>query len=157
LHTDPAIIAALNEVLGAELLAINQYFLHAKMCENWGYNALAGKIRAESIDEMRHAETLIDRILTLNGQPEMDTGNGNKIGTTVPEMLKYDLQFEEEAVQRLNRGIALCREKSDNGTGEILTSILALEEQHIEWLETQMCLVHKLGEELYLAGQLGAA
>src|SRR5688572_23486876 len=104
------VIDALNEVLAGELVAINQYFLHAKMCKNWGYMALADHIRKESIDEMRHAETLVDRILFLDGLPNLQRLDKLNIGQTVPEQLRSDLQLEYAAVKRLNDAIALCRD-----------------------------------------------
>jgi bacterioferritin len=148
------VIDALNEVLAGELVAINQYFLHAKMCRNWGYVALADYIRKESIDEMRHAETLVDRILFLDGLPNLQRLDKLNIGTTVPEQLKSDLQLEYNAVKRLNDGIALCREKGDGTSEEILRKILIAEEDHVDWIETQLNLIDKLGEVAYLAEQI---
>jgi bacterioferritin len=148
------VIDALNEVLAGELVAINQYFLHAKMCKNWGYVALADYIRKESIDEMRHAETLVDRILFLDGLPNLQRLDKLNIGTTVPEQLRSDLQLEYNAVKRLNDGIALCREKGDGTSEEILRKILIAEEDHVDWIETQLNLIDKLGEVAYLAEQI---
>ena len=148
------VIDLLNEVLAGELVAINQYFLHAKMCRNWGYNALAKKSRDESIDEMKHAEELIDRILFLDGLPNLQRLDALHIGQTVPEQLKSDVQNEYAAVKRLNDGIALCRAKGDNASEALLTKILVAEEDHIDWLETQLGLIDKLGEVAYLAEQL---
>lgn len=148
------VIDALNEVLAAELVAINQYFLHAKMCKNWGYVALADYIRKESIDEMRHAETLVDRILFLDGLPNLQRLDKLNIGTTVPEQLRSDLQLEYNAVKRLNDGIALCREKGDGASEELLRKILIAEEDHVDWIETQLNLIDKLGEVAYLAEQI---
>lgn len=148
------VIDALNEVLAGELVAINQYFLHAKMCKNWGYAALADYIRKESIDEMRHAETLVDRILFLDGLPNLQRLDKLRIGTTVPEQLRSDLDLEYAAVKRLNDGIALCREKGDGTTEDLLRKILIAEEDHVDWIETQLNLIDKLGEVAYLAEQI---
>ena len=153
---DPEIIEALNEVLTAELTAINQYFIHAKMCEDWGYLKLAGLTRAESIDEMRHAEKVMERILYLEGVPNMQRLFPIRVGETVPEQFAADLAVEVEAVARLNKGINLCREKADNGTRELFEKILVDEEEHLDWLETQLDLVEKLGAERYLAEQIHA-
>lgn len=148
------IIDLLNEVLAGELVAINQYFVHAKMCKNWGYLALADYIRKESIDEMRHAETLVDRVLFLEGVPNLQRLDKLHIGETVPEQMKSDLDFEYRAVKRLNDALALCREKGDHTTEDILRKILISEEEHVDWLETQLGLIEKLGENKYLAEQL---
>lgn len=153
--TDNAkIIQCLNEVLTAELTAINQYFLHAEMCAHWGYTALQAKVRAESIDEMKHAETLIERILYLDGVPNVQRLGKIGIGENVPEMFKSDQGLEKEAIDRLNAGIAVCREVGDNGTRQILDSILAAEEVHLDWIETQLGLLEKVGEQNYLATQI---
>jgi bacterioferritin len=141
-------------VLAAELVAINQYFLHAKLCKNWGYEVLAARSRAESIDEMKHAEELIDRIIFLEGLPNLQRLDPLHIGQSVPEQLKSDLQLEYAAVKRLNDGIALCRSKGDNATETLLTKILIGEEDHVDWLETQLGLIDALGEKAYLAEQL---
>lgn len=148
------IIDVLNEVLAGELVAINQYFLHAKMCKNWGYVTLADHIRKESIDEMRHAEALVDRILFLEGLPNLQRLDKLHVGQTVPEQFKSDVQLEYNAVKRLNDGLALCREKGDGTTEELLRKILVSEEEHIDWLETQLGLIEKLGEVAYLAEQI---
>jgi bacterioferritin len=147
---DPEIIAMLNEQLTAELTAINQYFLHAKMQENWGYTALAKHTRAESIDEMRHAEILADRILFLDGLPNFQRISPLRIGQTVPEQLVADLAVEMEAVTRLRTGIDLMRSRQDVTSARIFEEILADEEGHIDYLETEIALVDKLGEPLYL-------
>lgn len=149
------IVDLLNEVLAAELVAINQYFLHAKMCENWGYKKLAERSRSESIDEMRHAERLVDRILFLEGLPNLQRLDKLHIGQTVPEQLKCDLELEYHAIKRLNDGIALALAKGDNATVALLTSILEAEERHTDWLETQIRLIEALGETAYLAEQMG--
>jgi bacterioferritin len=148
------VIAALNEVLTAELTAVNQYFLHAKMLKNWGYAKLAAKVRAESIDEMKHADELIERILYLDGTPNVQKLGRIRIGETVPEMYASDLALELEAIPRLNTAIALCGEQADHGTRQILDRILASEEEHLDWLETQQRLIAQLGLSAYLAEQM---
>jgi bacterioferritin len=148
------VVSLLNDVLGGELVAINQYFLHAKMCKNWGFMRLAEHTRAESIDEMKHAERLIDRILFLDGLPNLQKLDTLRIGQTVREQLQSDVALEYAAVKRLNDGIALCREKGDNASEALLTEILVSEEDHIDWLETQIGLMDQLGESTYLAEQL---
>lgn len=150
------VINALNEVLAAELVAINQYFMHAKMCENWGYLALAKQNRAESIDEMRHAESLVQRILFLEGLPNLQRLDKLTIGQTVPEQLQADLDLEYRAVARLSSAISLCRDKGDSASEELLKTILRAEEMHIDFLETQLGLIKQLGEALYLSRQLSA-
>ncbi len=148
------VVDLLNEVLAAELVAINQYFLHAKMCKNWGYLRIAAKVRSESIDEMKHAESLTDRILFLDGLPNLQRLDKLNIGQTVPEQFRCDLELEHRALKRLNDGIALCREKGDNGSEDLLVSILKSEEEHVDGLETQLKLIEHLGEAAYLAEQL---
>jgi bacterioferritin len=151
---DAEIIELLNEVLTAELTAINQYFIHAKMCDNWGYRRLAEHGRHESIDEMKHADRIIDRILYFDGVPNMQRLFPVRVGETVPEQLEFDKQLEYTAVERLNRGIELCVAKHDNGTRELLADILVAEEEHIDWLETQQEAIRQIGLEAYLAQQL---
>ena len=148
------VVDVLNEVLAAELVAINQYFLHAKMCRNWGFNGLADKSREESIEEMKHAEALIDRILFLEGLPNLQRLDKLRIGQTVPEQLRSDLELEYMAVTRLNDAIVLCRQKNDNATEMLLSKILVSEEDHIDWLEAQLHLVEQVGEKAYLAEQI---
>lgn len=148
------VIEFLNDVLTGELTSVNQYFIHAKMCQNWGYRALAAHIRKESIDEMKHADDLIERILYLEGIPNLQRLNKVNVGETVPEQLKLDRQLEVEAVARLNKGIALCAEVGDNGTRELAEHILVSEEEHLDWLETQIHLVATIGEAHYLAQQV---
>jgi bacterioferritin len=148
------ILDLLNEVLAGELVAINQYFLHAKMCKNWGFDALAARHRAESIDEMKHAEALVDRILFLEGLPNLQRLDTLHVGQTVPEQFTSDLDFEYAAVKRLNAGIKLCRDQGDNASEQLLLKILVSEEEHIDWLETQISLVKQLGETAYLAEQM---
>lgn len=152
---DPKVIELLNEVLTAELTAINQYFIHAKMCADWGYKKLAGLIRAESIDEMRHAEQLIDRILYLDGLPNVQRYGKINVGETVPEQFSLDLDLEKTAISRLNSAIAVCRDVGDNATRELLNGILVSEEEHADWLETQLELIRQIGEAHYLAQQIG--
>lgn len=151
---DDEVIELLNEVLTAELTAINQYFVHAKMCANWGYDRLADHIRHESIDEMKHAEVLIDRILYFDGVPNMQRLFPLRVGETVAEQFESDLQVEYTAVERLTRGIELCLAKHDHGTRELLEEILVAEEEHIDWLETQQETIRQIGLEHYLAQQL---
>jgi bacterioferritin len=151
---NPKLIEMLNEILTGELTGINQYFVHAKMCENWGYKHLYEKIRQESVEEMKHADELIERILYLEGVPNMQRLGKVRVGETVPEQLKLDLALEKEAVDRLNRAIALAVEVGDNGTRELLESILTSEEEHIEWLEAQLTLLKQVGEQNYLAQQI---
>jgi bacterioferritin len=151
---NPEIIELLNEVLTSELTAINQYFVHAKMCSNWGYGKLAEHIRDESIDEMKHAELLVDRILYFDGVPNLQRLSPLRVGETVPEQFRNDLAVEQEAVARLNRGIEACVAASDNGTRALLEGILVSEEEHADWLETQLHAIDALGEVAYLAEQL---
>ena len=153
---DPQIIDLLNEVLTAELTAVNQYFIHAKLCANWGYERLAHHGRDESIDEMRHAEALIERILFLEGIPNMQRLFPVKVGETVPEQFSLDLAVEHEAVRRLNAGIAACVGAGDNATRHLLETILVSEEEHADWLETQLETIRQIGVEHYLAQQLHA-
>jgi bacterioferritin len=148
------VIALLNEVLKAELTAINQYFLHAEMCENWGYQKLAAFTRKESIEEMRHAEALMERILYLDGTPTMNELFPLRIGKTVKEQLENDLQLEYEAVPRLNAGVELCTSLSDNGSRELLVKILTDEEHHVDYLEAQLGVIREIGIENYLAQQI---
>jgi bacterioferritin len=151
---DTDIIQFLNEALTAELTAINQYFIHAKMNENWGYERLAHKFYEESIDEMKDAEKLIERILYLDGVPNLQRLGDVNVGETVPEQFELDLQTEVAAVERYNRGIALAVEKGDNGTRELLEHRLVDEEQHLDWIETQLRVINEIGIENYLAQQL---
>lgn len=151
---DPEIIELLNEVLTAELTAVNQYFIHAKMCSNWGYHRLAAKNRDESIDEMRDAEKIIERILYLEGVPNLQRLNPVRVGETVPEQLALDLANEAAAIERYNRGVALAVAHGDNGTRELLEHRLVDEEAHADWLETQQSLIAQVGLENYLATQI---
>ena len=151
---DAKVIALLNDVLANELTAINQYFLHARLCENWGYERLWKKVRAESIDEMQHADRVIQRILYLEGHPNLQKLGKLEIGETVLEQLQSDLALEKRAIPVLNAGIELCRSKGDNGTAELLEEILVDEEEHADWLEAQMTLVEQVGIQNYLAQQM---
>ena len=148
------IVAILNDLLTNELTAINQYFIHAKMCANWGYKRLAAKVRAESIDEMKHADIVIDRILFLEGVPNLQRLGKLRVGETVKEQLESDVAFEYSAIGQLQGWIARARELADNGTEDLLTKILVGEEEHTDWLETQLELIKQLGEPGYLAQQL---
>jgi len=148
------VIELLNDVLTGELTSVNQYFLHAKMCRHWGYLRLAAVNHKESIGEMKHADELIERILYLEGLPNLQRLYKVRVGETVPEQLRADRDTEVEAVARLNKGIALCVEVGDNGSRELLARILTSEEEHLDWLETQLGLVATLGETDYLAQQL---
>ena len=145
------IVAFLNEVLKAELTAINQYFLHAEMQANWGYLKLAGVTRKESIEEMHHAEWLMERILYLDGTPTMNELFVLRIGRNVREQLENDLQLEFEAVARLNRGVELCARVGDNGSRELVIKILQDEEHHIDYLEAQLHVIQEAGYDNYLA------
>lgn len=151
---DTKVIELLNDVLSAELTAINQYFIHAKMCDNWGYERLASYIRAESIDEMKHAEIIIDRILFLEGIPNMQRLYSVRVGETVPEQFEGDLQLEYTAIKRLNDGIAACVAAGDNASRALLEGILVSEEEHADWLEAQIELIRQVGEANYLAQQI---
>jgi bacterioferritin len=151
---DPRIIDMLNEVLTGELTAINQYFLHGKICLNWGYDHLGKKIYEESIDEMKHANKLVERILFLDGLPNLQKLGKLTIGTNVVEILKNDLAFELGTVPRLNQGIQLARDVGDNGSEDLLTHILVESESHVDWLESQLELVKQVGESNYLAQQI---
>jgi bacterioferritin len=151
---DSKIIDILNDVLTAELTAINQYFIHAKMCDNWGYKRLGDYIRHESIDEMKHADIVIDRILFLEGVPNMQRLYPITVGETVVEQFQLDLQLEYTAVKRLNDGIAACVAAGDNASRSLLEDILVSEEEHADWLEAQLELVKQVGEQGYLAQQI---
>jgi bacterioferritin len=151
---DPDVIETLNEILTAELTAINQYFIHAKMRENWGLSRLAAVAREESIDEMKDADKLIDRILYLDGTPNLQRYNPVRVGESVPEQLELELQNEAEAIERYNRAVALAVTKGDNGTRELLEQRLVGEEHHADWLESQLHLIATVGVENYLAQQM---
>lgn len=144
---DVQVLELLNEVLTSELTAINQYFIHSKMCANWGYKRLADKKWHESLEEMKHADQIIERILYLDGTPNMQRLFPVKVGENAVEQHKLDLELEIDAVARLNRGIALCRDKGDHGTGELLEKILVNEEEGIDWLEAQLHAISEIGKE----------
>ena len=148
------VIAFLNEVLKGELTAINQYFLHAEMMENWGYQKLANYTRKESIDEMRHAEALMERILYLDAIPNMSELFSLRIGPTVKQQLENDLALELDAIPRLNRAIAKSVEVADNGSRDLFEKILVDEEHHVDWLEAQLHVIAEIGESNYLAQQI---
>jgi bacterioferritin len=150
---DKEILVALNDILTSELTAINQYFIHYKMLENWGYLRLGQKKREESIEEMKHADKIIERILYLDGVPNLQRLSPVRVGEEPIEMHKLDLDLEREAVARLNQAIALCLDKKDAGTRELLESLLEDEEDSIEWLEAQLYIVKDIGRERYLAEQ----
>jgi bacterioferritin len=151
---DPQVIELLNEVLTAELTAVNQYFLDAKMFDNWGYERLAERFRSESIDEMKDADHLIERLLYLDGHPNLQRLGTIRTGESPIEKLSLALTLEKEAIARLNPGIALCVERGDNGSRELLAEILEGEEDHADWLESQLSLVEQLGQDHYLAQQI---
>ena len=148
------VIQLLNDVLTAELTAVNQYWIHARMCENWGYRRLWEKIRAESLDEMKHADRLVERILNLEGVPNLQRLGKVNVGQTVKEQFRLDLEVEEAAIKALNAGIETARSLGDNGTRELLESILEGEEEHANWLEAQLTLIDQVGEANYLAQQI---
>jgi bacterioferritin len=148
------ILQRLNEILVGELTAINQYFLGAKLCRRQGYERLAQHLHGESIEEMKHAEKLIDRILFLEGLPNVQKLEKIRVGESIPEQLNADLELERRSVERLNAGVKLARERGDNGTAEILGCMVLGAEHHVDWLETQLSLIKQLGEAAYLAQQI---
>ena len=154
MHGDPDILKVLQEVLSAELTAINQYFIHARMLRNWRYMRLADHTEKESIGEMKHAQQAMDRILYFDGIPNMQKYMKINVGKNVPEMMKLDHSLELDAVKRLNEGIALAIQKGDNGTRALLESILVSEEEHIDWIEAQLQQIKDIGPERYLAQQM---
>ena len=151
---DDQIIELLNDVLTAELTAINQYFLDSRMLTNWGYERLGKRFNDESMGEMKDADELIERILYLEGMPNLQRLASLRVGETVPEKLEAGLELERHAIERLNRGIAICTDKSDNGSRHLLESILRGEEEHADWLESQLELIRQVGEAHYLAQQI---
>src|SRR5215467_12981579 len=153
---DPQVIDALNRALTIELTAINQYFCQAKMCKNWGFMKLYHKHYEESMGEMKHAEKLIDRILFLEGVPEIARYDVIRVGTDVKEQFENDLQLEMGGVRHYNEAIELCRQLKDNGTRELLEPILVESEEHVDWLETQLNLIASVGLENYLTEQMGS-
>jgi bacterioferritin len=148
------LIETLQEILTMELSGINQYFIHSKLCQNWGYERLAEIIRKESISEMKHAELVIDRILHLEGIPNLQRLDKIKIGEKVADQLKADLELEVAAISRFNKAIALAVEVGDNGSRELLEAMLTSEENHLQWLESQLELIRQLGESNYLTQQI---
>ena len=153
---DPGVLELLNDVLTGELTAVNQYFVHAMMQDNWGYERLHERTRNESIDEMKHAESLVERILYLEGVPNLQRLGSLRIGENVQEQFELDLGLEREALQRLNDGVAKCVAAGDDGSRELLASILQSEEVHVGWLETQLETIRQVGLENYLGHQLRA-
>lgn len=151
---DKRVIEILNDVLTSELTAINQYFVHGEMCDNWGYERLHDAVRKHSIGEMKHAEKLIERILFLDGVPNMQRLGKINIGETVPEQLKLDHNLELDAVKRLNEGIEAARQADDNNSRHLLEEILEDEEEHIDWIESQLSQIEQAGVQNYLAAQI---
>ena len=152
---NPKVIAALNEALKEELTAINQYFLHAEMCENWHYDKLGDYIKKQSIDEMKHAEELIERILFLDGTPNMTEPMKINIGKNVKEQLESDLKLEIDAVAMYNNAVKVARDEGDNASRELFEKLLRDEEQHVDWLEAQLHQIGEIGYERYLTQQVG--
>jgi bacterioferritin len=153
-QSDPRIIELLNDVLTAELTAINQYYVDGKMLDHWGYRRLGHHFVHDSLDEMKDADQLIERILYLDGMPNLQRLGQVRVGETPEEKLRLAHTVEVEAIDRLNRGVALCVELADNGSRELLASILVGEEEHADWLETQLDALEHLGDVAYLAQQL---
>jgi len=151
---NPKVIALLNEALKEELTAINQYFLHAEMCENWHYSKLGDYIRKQSIDEMKHAETLIERILFLDGTPNLTELMQLSIGKNVREQLESDLKLEINAVAMYNRAVQISREERDNTSSKLFESLLKDEEEHVDWIEAQLYQINEIGYERYLSQQI---
>jgi bacterioferritin len=151
---DTTVIDLLNEVLTGELTAINQYFLHSRICKNWGYKKLADYLYKESIDEMKHADKLIERILYLEGLPNVQRLSKVNVGQTVPEILKNDHGVELIAIPLLKKAIKHCRDVSDNGSEHLLIEILCAEEEHDDWIEAQFELIKQVGEQNYLSQQI---
>ncbi len=149
-----AVIEILGESLAHELTAINQYFIHARMLGNWGYERLAEKLQGESIEEMKHAQILIDKILFLDGIPNLQKLNKVNVGQTVPEMLDWDLKAEVSAYELYNRAVDVCRQNQDHGTAELFEQLVKDEEEHIDWIEAQQDLIKQVGLENYLAQQI---
>ena len=151
---NPKVIALLNEALKEELTAINQYFLHAEMCENWHYNKLGDYIKKQSIDEMKHAEVLIERILFLDGTPNLTELMQLSVGKNVREQLESDLKLEIGAVGMYNNAVKVCRDEGDNASRELFERLLKDEEEHVDWLEAQLHQIKELGYERYLTQQI---
>jgi bacterioferritin len=151
---NPKVIEALNEALHEELTAINQYFLHAEMCENWHYDRLGELIKKQSIGEMKHAEVLIERILFLDGTPNLTKHIDLTIGRNVKEQIESDLKLEVDAVAMYNRAIETARQERDNASRELFEHLLKDEEEHVDWLEAQIHQINELGYERYLSQQI---
>jgi bacterioferritin len=151
---NPKVLRELNHALQEELTAINQYFLHAEMCENWGYKKLADYIKKQSIDEMKHAEVLIERILFLDGSPSMEALQLN-VGGNVRGMIESDLKLEVSAVKQYNAAVQVATEEKDNGSRDLLVTLLKDEEDHVDWLEAQLHQIQEMGYERYLTIQTG--
>lgn len=151
---NPKVIAALNEALKEELTAISQYFLHAEMCENWHYKRLGDFIRKQSIDEMKHAESLIERILFLDGTPNLTELLHLNVGQTVKDQIENDLKLEINAVAMYNRSVAIAREAGDNASRELFERLVKDEEEHVDWLEAQAHQIKEIGYERYLIQQI---
>jgi bacterioferritin len=154
---EPQVLEALNRALTVELTAINQYFCQSKMCKNWGFHKLAKKHYEESLGEMKHAEMLIDRILFLEGTPEIARYDVIRVGTDVKEQFENDLQLEMSGVRHYNAAIELCTRLKDNGSRELIEPILVESEEHVDWLETQLHLIEAVGIQNYLTEQMGTA
>jgi bacterioferritin len=154
---DPKVITNLNELLADELTAISQYMVHSEMCNNWGYNELHEAKEGQAIDEMHHAEWLIERILFLEGRPVVDQLHPMSIGGSVPDMISNDLASENDAVKAYNEGIALASDLGDEATADLLITILKMEEGHVDWAEKQLTQIEQFGLENYLSLQLGEA
>ncbi|HZM69993.1 MAG TPA: bacterioferritin [Candidatus Cryosericum sp.] len=153
---DPKILQLLNRVLRKELTGISQYFVHAKMCQNWGYQVLAKHAREESIDEMKHADTIIERILFLEGTPNMAEMDKLLIGEDVRRQLENDLGLETAALAILRPGIEVCNKAGDHATRELLEHIIVEEEHHVDWIESQLHQIGEMGYENYLSVQVRA-
>jgi bacterioferritin len=151
---NPKVISHLNQALTEELTAINQYFLHAEMCENWHYGYLADHIKKESIDEMKHAEALIERILFLDGTPHMTETLEIHVGANVREQLESDLKLEIEACAMYNEAVKVAREEGDDASRDLFARLLKDEEGHVDWLEAQLHQIKELGYERYLSQQV---
>jgi bacterioferritin len=151
------VVNVLNEMLQEELCAINQYMIHTEMCENWGYKKLSSYIKKQSIGEMKHAEALMERILFLEGTPDVNNMPKVKVGKDVPQQIENDLALEKGAVASYNRAIETCRKVSDNASADFLLVILKDEEEHVDFLETQLELISKIGLQNYLTEQMGSA
>ena len=153
----PEVLAELSERLKEELAAINQYILHAEMCDNWGYTRLSKKTKMQAIGELKHAEHIVERILFLEGLPRMDQLAKITIGSTVKKQLENDLALEKGAVADYNKSIDICRGVGDNATADFLKEILKDEEDHVDMLETELSMIEQMGLENYLARQMGEA